>query len=165
MQIFLIPFMMFLGRGAGSDWWGMKQVFGFLFAFVLSICSFYIYDLWMFSVFSFLIAWGGYETGHGTFYRMIGRKPNLERKEKIEKIIIPIFNKFNLDIHKPLYSWFCMGFKGFLIGVPLGIFGIPLILLYPASYWYGMRIEEKGSVSELISSMCVGLCICAGLFY
>jgi hypothetical protein len=57
---------------------------------------------------------------------------------------------------KPLYSWYMMAIKGFLIGLPAG--GITLAALWPLSYWIGGRFK-RNEVSELLSGASAGLSI------
>lgn len=95
------------------------------------------------------------QSGHGTFYNMKGwQSSNPDRIQKLEYIIRPIFRLFNWSIYTPRYSWFCMGLKGFLIGLPLMPFGALLAVLWPASY--ALKGSELG---EWLSGASVGLCI------
>lgn len=84
------------------------------------------------------------QMGHGTFYTMQGyRSTEPGRIQTIEKIIRPIFTRLGGDILRPAYSWACMGFKGFGIGLPLFPFGLLLTGLQPLAYWLGFRVMQK----------------------
>ena len=91
--------------------------------------------LWAIPVAAYIyIIW---QSGHGTVYNMKGwDSKDPTRIQTIEWPIRIIFNLFRWNIRTPAYSWAVMGFKGFLIGLPFFPFGVPLAILWPASYAY-----------------------------
>lgn len=100
------------------------------------------------------------EMGHGTVYRMQGwdsKDPN--RVQSIERLVRLVYKG---DIRKPLYSWLCMGFKGFAIGLAAFPFGLLLSLLWPFAYYLGYKIGNT-EASEKISGAFAGLVV--GLNY
>lgn len=168
----IIPLMMFLGRAAGSRFLGDKNVWGLLFAVPITLASTQLFDhTWWTLALAFVAAWRGFEFGHGTFFAMTGysdhnrdeNSPDEPRIQTLEKFVRPIYTRLGGDINKPLYSWVCMGTKGFIMTLPLGLWALPAAYLYPAAYWYGFRIEDNKSISELISAMVIGLLVSLSL--
>lgn len=167
MTPFLIPLMSFLARGAGADWFKLKTLFGVLFGAVFGVVSSVVYGHWVAGIIGFLISWRGFEFGHGTFYAMFGyhdhnrdpNKPDFPRVQTLEKVVRPIYTKLGGDIYSPLYSWVCMGTKGFLIGLAAGWYGLLLVVLWPLAYWIGFRVEKSGAVAEWVSGMFAGMVI------
>lgn len=102
------------------------------------------------------------ERGHGTVYKMRGwesKDPN--RKDGVEILMRPVFNLLGWSIYTQRYSWACMGFKGFMMGLPLFPFGLLLAFLWPASYAF-----KKGDtrLGEYLSGASLGLCAVLQIF-
>lgn len=95
------------------------------------------------------------QLGHGTIYNMKGwQSSNPNRIQTIEYPVRPVFRIFKWSIYTPGYSWACMGFKGFLIGLPLFPLGLLLIVLWPLSY------AIRGPVlGEWLSGAALGVCL------
>lgn len=165
MTFLLIPLMSLSARAAGDRWFGQTKVWGVLFALPFAYANYLLFGVWWLSIFGFIVSFMAYETGHGTFYGMQGYHdhnrpdPNEPRKQKLEYIIEPIFNLFNIDKHKPSYSWACMAAKGFFIGLPLGWYALALAVLWPSAYWLGFRREKHGAVAEYLSGMAAGVVV------
>ena len=159
---------MFLGRAAGSDFLNVKNVWGLLFAVPITLASTQLFDhTWWSLAIAFVIAWRGFEFGHGTFYSMTGyfdhnrdeNSPDEPRVQTLEKLVRPIYTRLGGNIYNPLYSWVCMGTKGLIMTLPLGFWALPAAILYPAAYWYGFRVEYNKSIAELISAMTIGFIV------
>jgi hypothetical protein len=162
----LIPLIQsLLARAAGDDWFGQKQRWGMLFALPFGYASYVLYDTWWIALIGYVISWMAYETGHGTFYKMVGYQdhnrpdPDKPRKQKLEYVVEPIFKLFAISKEQSAYSWACMGLKGLLIGLPLGWYAPFLAILWPSAYWLGRRYEKSGAVSEYLSGMAAGTVI------
>lgn len=166
MTFLLIPFMSFLARGAGADWFKLKTLFGVIFGAVFGLTAYHVYGHWVAGLVGFLISWRGFEFGHGTFYAMKGYsddKNNPSRIQTLEKLIRPIYTRLGGDIYSPLYSWVCMSVKGLLIGLAAGWYGVLLAIIWPFAYWVGHRVEKQPEVAEWISGMFAGLIIVLAL--
>lgn len=170
MTALIIPLMMFLGRGAGSNLLGLKTVWGLLFALPIALASMAMFALpWWGFIIAFVVAWRGFEFGHGTFFAMRGyydgdsKEGDKPRIQTLEKMFRPLYVAVGGNITHPMYSWVMMGVKGFIIGLPLLWWAIPLAVLYPTAYWYGFKVEKNKSIAELISAMAVGAIVCLAI--
>lgn len=160
MTLFLIPLMSFLARAAGADWLKLKTVYGVIFGVVFGVVS-GVNSHWVIGILCGLLSWRAYEFGHGTWYRMGGYQDHNSETEKpriqtLERVFRPLYVKLGLDIYDPLYSWYMMGVKGFLIGVSAGWNGLLLTILWPVSYWIGHRVFKRPAIAEWISGACAG---------
>lgn len=154
MIAFIIPVMSFFSRLHGASWtpkwipsavlWGLSTAY---FA-ESSVDHSMLFVVW------------GYiaiQLGHGRFYEMKGANISDPNLEEIEKWL-----NYKGDITKPLYSWVCMGFKGLLIGLPFGFAGLANAVLWPFSYYIGMRIIKDGAYAEILAGAFLGLLIMVG---
>lgn len=124
------------------------------------------------AILGWAITFGAMALGHGTFFAMNGYEdknrddPNDVRIQTIEKVFRPLYVKLGGDIYKPMYSWYMMGCKGLLIGLPLGLWAIPLAILWPTCYWVGRKVEHNiNEVAEYASGVCAACMVMASLLY
>lgn len=181
MSFLLIPLMSFLARLSGSsylqEWLGItpntfwesffKRVPEIIFGLIIGCVSGYLNSWgWYWWILASVWSFVAMETGHGTFYKMIGYddhnrpddEPDKPRVQTLEKIFRPLFLLFKGDINNPSYSWFMMSIKGGLIAFPLG--ALPVILnaiLWPTAYWIGHRKLNSPKYAEWISGAFIGL--------
>lgn len=99
--------------------------------------------------------WMGMERGHTRVYTMGGAAVGYEKVSTIERLGPQwVWERlFKRSIHTPAYSWWIMGIKGLLIGLPLGPFALLLAVLWPLAYWLAFRwdgFRDDGS-SEWLS--------------
>lgn len=155
ISLLAIPLMAAIARASGMGViykvpsWVPEALFGI----IIGLASSYHFGYWGYlgAVWSYI--W--MQSGHGAFYNMKGwQSSDSDRMQTIEKIVRPLFLKFGGNIHTPLYSWLCMGFKGLMIGLPLFPFGLFLALFWPASY--AIRDHVWG---EWLSGAFTGICI------
>jgi len=164
MHPLIIPFMSLIARAAGDDWFELKFVWGMLFALPFAYVSYSIHNSYLMAIILYVICWRAYEAGHGTFYGMNGyhdhnSETGKPRIQTLEKIFRPLYVWLGGDIMHPVYSWYMMGLKGFLIGLPLGWYALALAVLWPSAYWLGRRYEKSGAVAEYLSGMAAGTVI------
>lgn len=168
--LFLLPvYMCIMARASGgglfseSVWSRLPEI---LFALPLGFVSYlyasdfvYAYGV---GLIAFTISLVAMEMGHGTVFTMTGYRDNNRdpdeadkpRIQTIEKIFRPIYVFFGGDIYKPLYSWYIMGIKGFLIALPLGPYALLNAVCWPVSYWIGRRVEHDiNEVGEYLSGV------------
>lgn len=167
LYLLLIPVMSILARMSGGGL-GADKIWGrlpeLLFALVFSLASFKLYGVWWVSVLFFIESYFAMEMGHGTFYEMKGYvysevngKP---RKQLIEYFVRPFY--FG-NIEDPLYSWVCMAVKGFLIALPLGLLSPINAIMWPLSYWIGVKIIKNIEYGEWFSGGLSGFLIAVSL--
>lgn len=176
-MIIILPLLMaFLARlsggglFAGKIWSRLPEL---LFTWPFGLCLAVATNNSYIGLLGWIWSYFAMETGHGTFYEMIGyhdfnrdpNHPDKPRVETIEKAVRPVFVFFGGKIDTPLYSWVCMGFKGFLIGLPVPIFGLSLILFWPFSYWIGQRVEKYEPIAEWLSGLIAGTVVLLFLVY
>lgn len=160
-NLLLIPFMAFMARCAGASWcpkWlPAELIFALPFAFVA-----YTYDSpFHFAVMALVWSYIGMQLGHGNFYNMRGVAVDNDQPEKLEELVRPIYTAFGGNIHKPLYSWACMGFKGFFLALPLGFLpALALAILWPFAYFWGFRLFDDSAEAEVLSGAFAGGVIC-----
>ena len=150
----LIAYMSFMARASGADWahkvW--SRLPEILFVLPFAIASYFLYDSPLLASIGFFVSYFSMEMGHGTFWNMTGYSSSTPgRIQSIEYVVRPIFKLFNMSIEQPAYSWVCMGLKGLLIASPLGLYALPMLILWPLSYYLGMRVIKKSEYSEWIS--------------
>lgn len=152
MNYLLIPIMAILGRMCGAKWSPKWYPAELVWAIVIAIFTYYspqqfiIFTVWLYIVM---------QLGHGRFYEMRGANISDSNPETIELYVQKIYKG---DITKPIYSWLCMGAKGFLIGLPIGIIHAFLAaLLVPFGYYLGFRIIKNGDIVEYIAWGFIGL--------
>lgn len=142
------------GFGASKFWSHLPELtFASVIAYYAAV---YSHTDWFF-VPAVLWSFFAMETGHGTFYAMDGYGADGKRKQHLEIVFRPLYLLFKGDIYKPLYSWYMMGIKGFLIALPLGpIAALLNAFLWPFSYWLGFKIENNPEEAELLSGLFLG---------
>lgn len=119
----------------------------------------FVYALWpligWYALIAFPISYAGMQaaTAPGLHWGKGGYNPN---RTSTIKPIVDWINKhtFKLDPSTREYCWLYMGFKGFLIGLPVG--GIPTAILWPLGYEIGERLGSN-TYRELLSGGFVGL--------
>jgi len=163
--MFILPFITsFLSRASGSAYtprWFPATAFSALIILACSqpqsISQAIIYALF---AYAFL------QTGHGNFWLMKGIDPNKDQPEKIEEAIRPITTLLKLQPTTPLYSWLCMGIKGFGIALPLGLIPAAIFAaLHPLAYHINFRTLNRAEspLAEILSGAALG--IVATLFF
>lgn len=106
-----------------------------------------------------------HNTGHGTALAM-GDDPAVAqggRKQALSLIVDPICNRFNIPLGTLPYCLLFFAIKGALVGWSLGMYDIPLVVLYPASYYFGYKMGNKYGQIEWFSGACCGGMICLEL--
>lgn len=135
-------------RVAAKVWFAV--LYGFITAFAFYQLG---WDwLWLpvlFAVRGGIAAWA-LSMGHGNYWEMEGVDPLHDEPEKIEAFTRPLYEFFGGDIHKAGYSWFCMATKGFLIA------GLPGIVIWPVSYFLGVRVLKDSAYAECYSGGLAG---------
>lgn len=101
-----------------------------------------------------------FNTGHGRFFGMQGANPTDPDAEFIEKAFGWLYPG---NIHKPAYSWFCMGIKGLGVGLAAAPVGLLLIILWPFSYWFSWKFFDGTEVAEWVRGLFSGLVIVGAL--
>lgn len=144
-SVLLIPAMCILGRahGAGTtdeleqptgfpSWARTASAVAFMLVFALaaSTAHWWLTPLGLAALF-------GLTTGHGRFFAMNGANLADPEPEVIETYFVMWW--YPGDIAKPLYSWVCMGIKGFFIGAAAFPFGLLFIILWPTAYWLSFK--------------------------
>lgn len=161
MFSFLIPLIASLitrTHGGGLIPKFPKSILKVMFGAMFGIACFLLTGNVFISALGALVSSFSYALGHGTFYGMKGyESSNLERIEKIEYVVRPIFKFLKLNIYSSLYSWICMGIKGLLIGLPLLYLAPLMAVLWPTAYWIGRIVEdENNEVAEYLSGLFAG---------
>jgi len=149
-----IPIMAFLGRLCGASWTPSWLPAKLLWALAIGALTYTNAHLFL-----IVVAWSfvAMQLGHGRFYGMQGANLADPNPEDIEQYVQKVYKG---DITKPIYSWLCMGTKGFLIGLPVGI--IPALanaIWWPFSYYVGMRVIKDGAYAEVLAGAGLGLII------
>ena len=91
---------------------------------------------------------------------------SLERTQTLDKIVIPICRLFGWEVQGTEYSWVFMGLKGFLIGLLLFPYGLILAVLWPLSYYIGLRlVPPQWGLHEWLSGAGVGMVVSCGLVW
>lgn len=161
LNLLYIPLMAALARAAGGGL-GAKYLDKFhatwlpelLFAAVIGYANYLMFGLWWLALIGIAVSYAGIQTGHGNV--LMSRfglkhvpKPRLNTLDKIVTV-------------KPTggvaYSWVFMGVKGCIIGLP--VLGLPLAVLWPLSYYIGLRlVPPQWGLHEWLSGASVGLVI------
>lgn len=149
--MFIIPTMAVLARLCGASWSPKWLPSELLWALVIAAATtttphiFVIVAVW---------SYAAMQLGHGRFYKMTGANLADPEPEEIERYIQKFYKG---DITKPIYSWVCMGAKGLIIGLPIGLApAVVNALLWPAAYFIGMRVLKNGAYAEVIAGAVVG---------
>lgn len=96
-------------------------------------------------------------TGHGRFYGMAGATEGDNSPEWIEKYIMSWAYKG--DIHKPLYSYICMGIKGLGIGLAIAPYGLALAITWPIAYKLALKYFDDTAYAEYATGATAALAI------
>lgn len=110
----------------------------------------------------FTAAFVAHNTGHGTAMHMGGMPETAlsGRKQMLSSIVDPICAAANQPLGGVFYCWLFMAIKGFLIGLSTAtLLGLSLTLLWPLSYYVGMKLRNGWGQVEYISGACAGLVI------
>jgi hypothetical protein len=147
----MIPIMAFIARLCGASWtpkrFPAELVWGLIIALLVSAT---LEQLIIFTVWGYVAM----QLGHGRFYAMNGANLVDPNPETIETYIQKLYKG---DITKPLYSWVCMGTKGALIALPLGLAAAACnAILWPLFYYVGHRIIKKPEWAEILSGAGLG---------
>lgn len=179
LAVLAIPLMAYLARSAGGGQFG-RSVWSplpeMLFGLVIGAAVWLNAGHWYCGAAAALWSYFNMEAGHGNFYAMKGSQGTRIQKLELFKFpqwtrgqfvwvqstrwgFRPLYEKLFGDITHPGYSWFMMGVKGTLIGLPLFPFGLLLAVLWPASYYLGFRIIKRDPAPEWYSGGSAGLCV------
>jgi hypothetical protein len=134
-----------------------EMLFGAAFGYAAYLAT----GLWWLGMAGAIWSWLWMETGHGNIYRMTGIDGKFpDAPERIERWGGRwLFERLGGRITTPAYSWWCMGIKGLMIGLPAAPAGLLLAILWPASYWIGHRVERQPEVAEWLSGLMAGAVI------
>lgn len=160
-KLLLIPLMAFFGRVCGASWQPKKYPAEWVWAFVIALAA----QPLTISHLIILTIWGfiAMQLGHGRFFAMQGANLADPKPEQIETFIQKVYKG---DITKPVYSWLCMGAKGFLIALPLGFSAaVANALLWPLAYYIGFRKLNDGAYAEVLAGGFLGSLIWASLWH
>lgn len=161
LALVFIAWGAFIARACGASWNPIKQT-EIVFALPFGGIAYFSSGSVVIGIIGALVSYLGFQTGHGNFYAMNGVSLTNDDPELIEILRIPVFNGFGNspmwstrttsfgvrplyvrlggDIHKPLYSWVCMGVKGTIVGLAAFPAGLLLALLWPFAYWLSFRV-------------------------
>lgn len=150
LGILLMALMAWAHRLHGGGWpssWSRAVSTG-IYALVFALANYYIYDLWQLALLSALVSGWGLSKGHGNVYEMEGVNVTNDEPEWLERYggrwaWRKLERWTGKDIYTPEYSWFIMGLKGLIIGLPVAPVGVALALLWPAGYWFGFVYRDK----------------------
>lgn len=153
-----IPLMAFLARLCGAKWqpkgFPCEWVWGLAIAL---LCSNTIEQVIILTVWGYVAM----QLGHGNFYGMRGVAALNDQPEKLEQFTRKVYR---WSIYEPAYSWSCMGSKGFLIALPLGLaVAAANALLWPLAYYIGFRKLNDGAYAEVLAGGFLGSLIWASL--
>lgn len=161
--LFTLPIIMsILSRMAGGGFYKAKydwqdRIPEILFAFPFAYVA-YLHSPWL-ALPAYVSTFLAMETGHGTAFGMgFAPIPTREQRRQFLDNVIELF----YDKRDVTYCWIFMGLKGAWIGLALFPFGLPLILLWPLSYYIGRRTVYE--VAEYLSGFFAG-CACAYALY
>lgn len=115
-----------------------------------------LYGLWYTPL--ALLSGLGIVIGHGEFYGMDGANPDPEM-ETWEKYPRKFWNWLGRSEYTVAYSLYMMGLKGLLIGSPLGLYGLPLAIVWPLAYYVSFRVTKSSALAEYLSAGSAGLLI------
>lgn len=108
--------------------------------------------------------WCGINLGHTRVYTMGGVAPTSTKEpSSIEAYGAQwIWERAGRSIHTPAYSWWIMGIKGLMTGMPLGAFAIITAILWPAAYWLAFRVFKiDDGTCEWLSGIVLNITIVA----
>jgi hypothetical protein len=173
------------GGGAGASWlvyhvgtrfgafWGSfaSRLPEIVWALVFTIVSVNLFELspWPSALPIAIIAYLAMETGHGNAYHMGFAETTFpDRWQTLDYVVRPIMRGItwvaayaglilSLRPRSPIYCWLFMGLKGLLIGLPLGIYGLPLAILWPLAYYISFRLTRSSETAEWLSGGFAGL--------
>jgi hypothetical protein len=100
----------------------------------------------------------GLSIGHGEFYAMRGANPDADL-ESWEKYPRKLWNLLGLSEYTPAYSWYMMSLKGFIIGLPLGLFALLVAAIWSTAYYISFRFTKSSALAEYLSAGSAGLLI------
>lgn len=131
--LFAAPFGMAAWQASGSVWCGLAS--------------------WVWSYLAM-------ETGHGNAYHMGFTEKNFpDRWQTLDYIVRPITSRLGFAPRSAGYCWVFMGLKGLFIGLPAGLPGLALAVLWPASYYASFRFTRSSELAEWLSGGSAGLLI------
>ena len=117
--------------------------------------------------FTIAAPWGiiaplAFSLGHGNFFAMQGSNPNGNGPEKLETwgarwFWLKVLRQPSIFV--PAYSWWCMGIKGFLIGLGCAPFGVVLAVVWPALYAFSFKRTNSSAFAEYTTAGCAGVLI------
>lgn len=117
--------------------------------------------LWLIPVAAWSYAW--METGHGQAFHMgFNKNQDSKRRQTLTWIVEKVSDKLKQPRYGTFYCWFFMGLKGFLIGLPLGVFAPIFAFFWPAAYALGMTArvdswdEDKAKTGTVVGEYVTG---------
>ena len=105
-----------------------------------------------------LLSGVGIAIGHGEFYAMQGANPDSDM-EPWEKYPRKLWNLLGRSEYTPAYSWYMMGLKGLIIGLPLGPFAVLVSAIWPTAYYISFKYTQSSALAEYLSAGFAGLLI------
>lgn len=112
---------------------------------------------WAYTLPTVAIALWAFATGHGNAYHMGTLKDYPIRHQKLDYVILPLSKLLGFENRSTGYCWLFMGFKGLLIGLPLGLVGLLLTVLWPLAYWISFKRTASNTLAEYISTSLVAI--------
>lgn len=153
----LVVFMAFCGHWHGNGTSITRLISTIAFAAVFGYVA-YTISPWLTPL--GLLSMYGLMTGHGRFFAMDGANLADPAPEWIEKYIaLPLFNLFKWNVERPIYSWFCMGVKGLMIGLAAAPFGLALAALWPLAYYISFKFWNDSAPAEWMTGACAGVVV------
>lgn len=157
IHFYMIPLMSAMGRlhGIGGVTAG-RIVSKIAFVLIFGIGVYTLYGLW-YTPLAVLSAIG-LSIGHGEFYGMGGANPDPEM-ESWEKYPRRFWNWLGHSEYTEAYSLYMMALKGLMVGSPLGVYGLPLGIVWPLAYYVSFRYTKSSALAEYLSAGSAGLLI------
>ena len=162
------------GGNAGASWlvqtvgtrfgafWGSaaSRLPEIVWAISIAIVSTLAFGLGWYGLLIAVAAYFAMETGHGNAYHMGTLQTQYApRHQTLDYIVLPVCRLFDWANRSAPYCWLFMGLKGLLIGLPLGMYGIPLAILWPLAYWISFTKTKSSELAEYMAGAFTGLLI------
>lgn len=129
-----------------------------VFGLAIGAVSYFLWESWWIAAVTSAWSYMAMEAGHGNAYHM-GTEQYLypPRRQRLDAIILPLCKLFKFENRSPGYCWLFMGLKGLLIGLPLGLYGLPLAILWPLAYYLSFKYTQSSEYGEHLSGAFAGL--------
>lgn len=164
-----IPLLAFIGRMSGASW-GPRQVGEILVSLSVGVASWYLgyFQGAIGIIVSLLVAgftYASVQTGHGNVYHMGFLEKEYENSPRGLDRLFGWFGRFFGEPRSAGYCWALMGVKGLCIGLGLFPYGLPLVILWPLSYYISFRFSRDSEIGEWLSHGALGICLVGVYLY